>query len=514
MIAEPALEIDDIQAHLLPGFGTRYQRHVYLRLVDVVAARQPLIDITNTMITTARDGFALRRARGEALATTGARPESQAVLVALAVSPAGARRFTPSDFMLADGFVANGMAADARDLGDPVADDRPQDWRFGGTEETTPDLVLLLGSEDRGALEERYEAIAARLAGAVSEIWVDKAEMQLMDPANPAAEFEHFGFRDGISQPVPRGTDETGSPLYRRRLPRGHPLAATHADFGKPLIWPGQFVFGYPKQAGTDAEAPAVLDADAGPGFMLNGSYLVVRRLRQDVAGFWAHMDAELARFAAANPTTLTREGLAARLVGRWTNGAPLMRAPDAPREVPARALNHFGYRTGTAAVTHGEAGVQVGFDAVPTDPFSLLCPTAAHIRKVNPRDRHESGSATQTLLHLFLRRGITFGPAYVDDPEAERGLVFACYQTSVEDQFRFVQTQWANSSTRPGVGQDRIIGKGPPGNPVTSTRLRLRDGNVLDFAANPAFVEMTGGGYFLLPGVSGLIDLLAGVGA
>ena len=512
MSAEPRLDIDDIQGHLLPGFGTRFQLVLTLRLLDAESVRASLLTLTNDHLSTARDGWEQRDRRQRAFIEEGARPNDPNVLVGLALGIQAAAKFAGDQAVdrIEDEFVQLGMSADAAELGDPVDDGQPLNWRYGGTPETTPDLVLFLGGEILSCVEEKAEQLLDLLSPAVEEIHRDRGEMVLND--GPSAEFEHFGFRDGISQPVPRGLDDHDQPLYSRKLPAGHALAKTHADFGRPLIWPGQFLFGYAKQAATDPVRPSTVVADAGVPWLLNGSLLVMRRLTQNVEAFWSGIRAEAARFSAEETADWSAELLAAKLVGRWKNGTPLMRSPGAETQIAARAINHFGFGTATPAVPLGEAGLTEPLAAVDRDGFGLKCPFAAHIRKVNPRDRHEGGVAAQILLHLILRRGIAFGPPFDQEPEAERGLLFACYQTSIANQFRFVQTQWANSETFPGRGQDRIIGQGPSSDPVNSTPLQSAPGQDVDFVANPDWVRSTGGGYFLVPGLSGLRSLVAGV--
>lgn len=67
-----------------------------------------------------------------------------------------------------------------------------------------------------------------------------------------------------------------------------------------------------------------------------------------------------------------------------------------------------------------------------------LRCPFAAHTRKTNPRaDLDRFGG---TVARRILRRGIQFGPEVQEDPNADRGLLFACYQSVVANGFQFVQ--------------------------------------------------------------------------
>ena len=54
-----------------------------------------------------------------------------------------------------------------------------------------------------------------------------------------------------------------------------------------------------------------------------NGTFLVYRKLEQDVAGFWNFMRVESERrFGVGDPLFMVR--LASKMVGRWPSGAPL----------------------------------------------------------------------------------------------------------------------------------------------------------------------------------------------
>ena len=95
----------------------------------------------------------------------------------------------------------------------------------------------------------------------------------------------------------------------------------------------GEFVLGYEDEGGVVPEAPE------GIGF--NGSYMVVRKLEQDVEGFWDFLRGE-----AEGDAVTSMDWLAAKIVGRWRDGTPLVRSPEGPDgDGAARdALNDFTY--------------------------------------------------------------------------------------------------------------------------------------------------------------------------
>lgn len=131
---------------------------------------------------------------------------------------------------------------------------------------------------------------------------------------------------------------------------------------GTRLIPPGEFVVGHDRVGG--------IPYDEMPEWTDNGSFQVVRRLAQDVPGWWAQVAAQLKvlRKAKVVPDEATAEWLAARMVGRWRSGTPVAKCPHA--DMPDNALagqdNDFGYRN---------------------DPEGFTTPLFSHLRKTNPRD-------------------------------------------------------------------------------------------------------------------------------
>ena len=110
---------------------------------------------------------------------------------------------------------------------------------------------------------------------------------------------EHFGFDDGVSQPGVRGRASGADDdfITDRYVDRSQfPAAALYGYPGQDLVWPGEFVIGYP-QTGPDPLIPGPV-LEPSPWWMRNGSYLVYRRLLQDVGLFWRTMRDEAERLA------------------------------------------------------------------------------------------------------------------------------------------------------------------------------------------------------------------------
>jgi Dyp-type peroxidase family len=348
------------------------------------------------------------------------------------------------------------------------------------------DGVFLVTGPDRASATAHSNALLRLLGASIKVVYSE------MGNVRPGAErgHEHFGFLDGVSQPGIRGLTPPSKPSYRRN--EGLP--------GQDLVWPGEFVFGYPGQHPTDPAKPGPPPKMAAP-WMRNGSFMVFRRLEQKVP--------EFRRFAAERAVRLgmDRELLMARMVGRWKSGAPLELAPL--RDNPALGAdegrnNDFGFAD---------------------DPLQRKCPYAAHIRKMYRRD--DSGAEAEAQRHRIIRAGIPFGPE-VEPGETttrhSRGLMFVCYQTSIERQFEFLQRRYANDPEFPAgkrrlgggavvPGYDPIIGQAH-GNGV-----RKMDEPYPNYPAGDRrtmleipdqFVNLTAAAYFFMPSISALRSVLS----
>ncbi|MBR8840149.1 MAG: Dyp-type peroxidase [Stigonema ocellatum SAG 48.90 = DSM 106950] len=150
-----------------------------------------------------------------------------------------------------------------------------------------------------------------------------------------------------------------------------------------------------------------------------------------------------------------------------------------------------------------------------------MICPHAAHIRKVNPRDDGtDTGGTNDTLARRILRRGIPYGvplsdtATEADDPlKGNRGLLFISYQTSISDQFEFLVNRWTNQKNVPkNGGHDPVIGQnGKLGdNRSRQFEIALNDSPSETFSITREWVIPTGGGYFFAPSISALKNVLA----
>ena len=452
------LDLHDIQGLVARGYGNLpAARFLLLSIDDAAAARRWLATVAVT--------------RGDE------RPENAAVNLAL--TSAGLARLgldpdTVDDF--SKEFVSGMTTSHRRRILGDIDDDAPEKWDWGGPQKPPIHALLLLYARDRAGLNalEREQAPAGF---DVVEPPLDTSDLD---------DFEPFGFRDGVSQPIVEGLSKTGPPEV--------------------TVKAGEFVLGYENEYGLYTDRPLVDDPSGvlprdpqGSGHAdlgRNGSYLVVRQLHQNVAAFWRFVD------GAAHGDETARVRLAAKMVGRWPSGAPLVLFPDADPGDPELAKNDFAYHE------HDRRGTR--------------CPVGAHIRRTNPRDSLDPAPGTSrsweiNRRHRLLRRGREYGPplpmdeALAGDDGKERGIHFMCLNGNIQRQFEFVQHTWLNNPKFAGLYNDSdpvTAPSVPHGGTFTMPTEGVRE-RVTEV---PRFVSVKGGGYFFLPGVSAL-RYLAGIG-
>jgi Dyp-type peroxidase family len=403
-------------------------------------------------------------ALGATLTPGDAHPEERAVNVAFTVSGLRKLGVAPDVLDLFSLEFGGGMTAPHRRrmLGD-VGPDAPEQWDWGGPSRPV-DAVLLLYARDE-------QALAALEAEQTRALPNGLRVLQALETSDLQG-YEPFGFRDGISQPFVEGLSKTGPRAQTVRF--------------------GEFVLGYPNEHGHYTE-DALLER--APELGRNGTYLVFRQLRQDVRGFWRFLDGATRR-PDGSPDPHRRTRLAAKLVGRWPGGAPLVLSPEADDPALARD-NDFGYFA--------------------LDSDGVRCPLGAHIRRANPRDSLDPKPGTDKSLavnrrHRILRRGREYGPPLPveealrgDDASAtgdERGLHFICLNANIARQFELVHFTWLNNPKFAGLYDDAdpLVGPSHPyGGTFTMQTETLRE----RVKGVPRFVSVRGGAYFFMPGIA-----------
>ncbi|MCJ1676532.1 Dyp-type peroxidase [Streptomyces sp. APSN-46.1] len=451
------LELGDIQGIVARGYSTLKSASFLLLAVDDPAAARP----------------ALGRL---ALRATNGRAEPSETALNLAFTSEGMRclGLETADLTGFSQEFVSGMAEANRSrlLGD-VGENAPRHWRWGGPDTPPVHALVLLYARDERLLERLESQVRQDVLadGALTEVArLGTAELTDREP---------FGFRDGISQPLIEGLSK--------------------APAGDGAVKAGEFVLGYTNEYGLLTDRPLLPSSDdpAGllprvPGggeadFGRNGSYLVLRQLHQDVEGFRRYLE-DATRRPDGDPDPEAQGALAARMMGRWPSGAPLVHAPrhDDPN---LASDNDFGYFA--------------------TDPDGLSCPLGAHIRRANPRDSldPDPGSARSIAIgqrHRILRRGRAYGQADTGSGAPESGLHFLCLNANLSRQFEFIQHTWLNNPHFNGLydGPDPVVA--PRQNHRSTFTVQARPVRTR-YRDLPRFVTVQGGAYFFLPGCRAL---------
>jgi Dyp-type peroxidase family len=459
------VEWDDVQGLVISGYAAMHQaRYLFLHVVDGDRARRWIADLADRITTST--GPEDRRCLNLALTAAG--------LTALGLAKDDMETFAVP--------FREGMTAPYRQrlLGDTGLS-APTNWTWGGVDggnDTRPEvhaLLLLFGPDELVIDAEEHDEIDRLTTGGL-EVMLRLAPERLPGELS-VGKFgvEHFGFTDGISQPVIEGS--------------GAELGLGEGERRRSVIAAGEFVLGYPNGYGQLTPWPQL--SSRGPGgaaFGRNGTYLVARQLHQDVAGFWQYILSQT-EGGASSPDWTAMRPIAAKLMGRWPSGASLVLASD--RDDP-------------------DLGAENGFAYSDVDPYGERCPLGAHVRRANPRDSLvDSPDKALRLanLHRIIRRGRVYGPA-PDDPLADdgvdRGIMFLAINANLERQFEFVQHTWLNNPKFGGLYDeiDPLIGT-PDADSGSFTIQRSPARARLN--GIPSFVTVRGGSYFFLPGIRAL---------
>ena len=366
-------------------------------------------------------------------------------------------------------------------LGDHDSND-PQNWKWGGPSNEAIHVVLMLFDQSEENLLLHTEQFFKQF---------DESGLKtvhILDAETFPDDKEHFGFRDSISQPSIIGSGVTGLKIDD--------------------IKPGEFVLGYRNEYNVHPDTPLIKEAQGNMSMLpndpdgsdqkdlgRNGTYFVLRQLKEDVDGFWNFLNEKSKNEdGSLNPDESTK--LAAKMMGRWPSGAPLVKFPD---KDPGGLSNDND------------------FVYTETDKLGLKCPFGAHSRRTNPRDNFEETGPAESLKltrkHRIMRRVRSYGEKFVGSatqhtPTDEVGILFGCFNADINRQFEFIQYTWANypkfkqlyADPDPFIGVKEI----PPEGVVqqftipTETHNKYVDGL-------KSFVTVKGGAYFFFPSLNAL---------
>ncbi|MGW4121331.1 Dyp-type peroxidase [Nocardia sp. NPDC004711] len=430
------LEFDDIQHILLTRVPALTGRYEFLSFTDAAGARAWLAAMADRVPSVAdlQDSVDTdKQWVSVAFTWTGLR--------ALGV-PADALASFPEEFR-------QGMAARAEVLGDAGAN-HPDHW-IDGTAGDDLHAIVILFARDAAERDRRVAEHDALLAACPGVTVLSSLDLEAVPPFGYA--HDHFGYRDRLSQPVIEGTGEEPTPGS------GAPLKA------------GEFILGYDDESGPplDLPQPEVLSR--------NGTFMAYRRLREHVGLFRDFM-------AEHGDTADEQELVAAKLMGRWRSGAPLVLAPEADDPELGADMsrnNDFNYKQ--------------------MDPHGYAVPLGSHIRRMNPRD-----TGVNMQRRRMIRRGATYGPHLPEgtpDDGADRGIAAFVLCASLVRQFEFAQNVWVNDTSFHELGNERdpIIGNQDGTLEFTIPKRPIRK----TITGIPAFTSVRGGAYFFLPGLRAL---------
>lgn len=463
------LELEDIQGYIIRGYShMMYSRFVYCEVTDAAKAKHWIEQVSDTFTNATH------------IPSKANLPDTclniaftYSGLLALGMNKENAGNFNKE--------FREGMTTPHRQrlLGD-FNTSAPENWRWGGPKNKSIHVLLMVFGKDKETCLHYYDNLkdAYTHNGLTEVLQIDGQTL----PNNK----EHFGFRDGISQPVIKGSGRFGPP--------------------ENMIDAGEFLMGYKNEYKVYPDSPLLdelqgevnlLPSDAGGSgkkdLGRNGSYLVIRQMEQDVSGFWGFIN-EATKNEDGSINVDESNKLAAKMMGRWPSGAPIVKFPDKDP---------------------GGNSDDNDFNYAKEDPDGLKCPFGSHLRRSNPRDSFEDAKpSTSTWLsnrHRIIRRARLYGDPYVGSPtntkpDGEVGLLFNCFNADISRQFEFIQYTWGNF---PKVKQ---LYNDP--DPITGVREIAREGEEQNFTVQACpvnktvkglrrFVEIRGGAYFFFPSIT-----------
>lgn len=493
------LDLTDIQGNIVRGygrFGFPKARYQFFKIHDGEKARDFVASVTERVTTSVTWGT------GDPVVEKPKATTNIAFtfhgLQALGLPTASLIEF-PQEFIM-------GMKARRAILGDdgPSA---PEHW--DPIWENTVDIWISINGQSVDDIEDRYAWLQSLLQaseGGVEQLVGHRGENGAQDlpyqeasvvykDGQPTA-MEHFGYTDGISDPV-----FVGQPVRPGRvLGRGK---LTESGGWEPLAT-GEFILGHPDEAHEYPHAPI-------PRLLArNGSFMIYRKLHENVGSFHSLLDRASANYPGGKGL------LAAKFSGRWAdNGAPVVSAPDeaskaawdqrfevANAEEQDKMLSDFNFNG---------------------DLSGAKCPYSGHIRRINPRGSLEFGvkGAYDTPGALvnrrrILRRGLPYGE--VKDKgrdDGNHGIIFMVVNASIERQFEFVQQQWINYGNDFKEGNDKeiLLGNHDDQCPSKMVIQVEPDSNEVPYFVDkiPRLVETRGGEYFFIPSLTALRMIAAG---
>ncbi len=493
------LDLYDIQGDVIKAygrFGFPLSRYIFLQFIDGKKGREFVQAISQVVTTAATWGEGPNAVKRPECTTNIAFTYNG--LKALEVPRESLRGF-PTDFMM-------GMKARKDILGDDGASD-PQHWDPVWEKEVH--CLISFNAQRPNFMDAHYQWLLQQIekseggvqlltghrgADGKDDLPYQEGNVLFDEKGHPTA-MEHFGYTDGIGDPVFEGLPD----MKERVVGRGKQMVVGTADAGWEPLATGEFLLGHFDEAHEYPTAPAPTTLSR------NSTYMVFRKLHENVGTFNRYLDEQSKIFPGS------KELLAAKFVGRWRdNGAPLTDAWD---EASKKAWDERFAKANEQEQDKMLAGVV--FD---NDISGSKCPLSAHIRRINPRASLEFGTkdAFDTPGSLanrrrILRRGLPYGHSKKDQTtdDGNHGIIIMMINASIERQFEFVQQQWINYGNDFKAGNDKeiLLGNHDEKDPGRAVFAVDENSDQPPFFLNkiPRLVETRGGEYFFIPSISAL---------
>ncbi len=320
---QPNIEFDQIQGNCFGGFLKDQQVNILFSIVDPDAARAKVTlgpvedqsETTNEIDTDFENGIFshVKHSSSEAVIRFNDKFRAlrqagmdegtiKATWTNLVFTSKGLTKVKLGRKPLSEAFE-QGMIARATDIGDidlpgkdsiPAVTNAPGHWNEDMDVAVVweqVDGMLILASDDPDEMDRMIQD--SRLARTLAKLQAANSGITVLGIIRGQTRVdnvghEHFGFKDGVSQPGIRGVDSSDDALHNPD--QGNP--------GQDLLHPGEFVIGYPTQIaaeGFDDDKKLIGGPNPHPGetvsfpdvdYAKNGSFLVFRRLAQDVKAF------------------------------------------------------------------------------------------------------------------------------------------------------------------------------------------------------------------------------------
>jgi Dyp-type peroxidase family len=446
---------NNLQGNILKGHGREHTTHIFVRFNGGRKAKaqqwvREFADRITTCQTQLKDTEVFKR-----------NCVSGGMFVGFLLSAKGYQYFGHDagvNFPNASAF-RGGMAEGSRIEKNSLNDPPQSQWELGFRDNIGIHAMILLADNDVNKMGNEARKIIEEISDFGKILTIEYGNA--IKNANGDG-LEHFGYVDGISQPL----------FFKDEMDK----------YNKSNDNTTQLKFN------PSASLDLVLVKDPlSPEIDSFGSYFVFRKLEQNVRGF-KMAEKKLAEDLKLKGDDDERAG--AMIVGRYEDGTPLTESKT-DGLIGSGVMNNFNYDD---------------------DQAGAKCPFHAHIRKSNPR------SSEGDKKRIMARRGITYGHrnvstdieldfAQMPTKNAGVGLLFMSYQQSIDNQFAFIQRSWVNAPNfiKGGVGIDPIIGQDRVENISTGDFAKTYNdasSSSMEKQSFNSFVEMKGGEYFFAPSI------------